>query len=164
MSFAAVASHQTPAAVAEERLTKLSSGLQQFQVATVELQRMVVAMRVATSSSGQVFSQLALVDEMSARLGLALSEGDRTTGGSLRARHAKLHKDFKTVNLQFGEIKALAASKVQASSSCESPSSNAPAQHWERQQLAQVAQKRDEGINEAIMREREDEIREIHQV
>lgn len=126
MSFAAVAdaSYQPPSTdVAEERLTKLASGLQQFQQQCVELQRMVIAMKADAAASGRLFTQLALVDEMSARLGLALSEGSSVVAQQFRARHAKLHKDYRTMNEEFAEVKALAASKVQAS---ESRSSSNP--------------------------------------
>jgi hypothetical protein len=112
--------------VAEERLAKLASGLQQFQQQCVELQRMVIAMKADSAASGRLFTQLALVDEMSARLGLALSEGSSVVTQQFRARHAKLHKDYRTVNQQFAEVKALAASKVQASES--RTSSNPPNQ------------------------------------
>jgi hypothetical protein len=165
-------------------------------------------MKADSAASGRLFTQLALVDEMSARLGLALSEGSSVVTQQFRARHAKLHKDYRTVNQQFAEVKALAASKVQASES--RTSSNPPNQCREgsstgrRQERSLVSARNHEevsfglvsgalglgrgggveikkrnpqqltfiemrlsrfqGINEAIMREREEEIREIHQV
>jgi len=102
-------------AVAEERLTMLASSLHQFQQQCLELQRMVNAVKVDSASSGRLLRQLALVDEMSARLGLALSEGTSMATQQFQARHAKLHRDYRTVNQHFAEIKALAASKVQSS-------------------------------------------------
>lgn len=103
--------------VAEERLTILASSLHQFQQQCLELQHMVSAVSVDTASSGRLLRQLALVDEMSARLGLALSEGTSMASQQFQARHAKLYRDYRTVNQHFAEVKALAASKVQTSQS-----------------------------------------------
>mmetsp|Transcript_16648 Transcript_16648/g.33969 ORF Transcript_16648/g.33969 Transcript_16648/m.33969 type:complete len:237 (+) Transcript_16648:160-870(+) len=153
--------------------SELGLGLQEYQQQVVNLQRQVHLMDRQRDGVQQVRALMRNLDEFSSHLAKSLSCFEREIEtrprgeiGVLRARHQKLQKDFRMVHQQYTDIQTLATIKLEAVPSSDvremapqTQGSAAPEHHQTRSQMSV----HDDAINEEIMREREEEIRGIHQ-
>mmetsp|Transcript_36582 Transcript_36582/g.97834 ORF Transcript_36582/g.97834 Transcript_36582/m.97834 type:complete len:219 (+) Transcript_36582:222-878(+) len=123
-----------------------------------------------------VDSQVAVVHDLSVRIGQQLTDQvayieqrPRDEASSLKVTHAKLGKDYNRVLQQFRVAEDMARQKQRAMGSrnrgagTESGGRVVRDRAVVKQDERLRVQMQEQAINEAIVREREDEIREIHQ-
>lgn len=122
----------------------------------------------------EVRAQTLVVDDLSIRIGQQLSEQvaqfdrvPRHESASLRAQHSKLSKDYTRVLNVFRSVKEKAdrknAEAVDVQATRPAPARVLRDQKTLEHDTQLRAQLQEEAINEAILREREEEIQEIHQ-
>lgn len=158
-------------------IAQISENLQNFQHNVSLLQNLVESMDRNAEALAQVDSQVAVVHDLSVRIGQQLTDQvsfiesrPRDEATSLKITHAKLGKDYNRVLQQFRVAEDRARQKQRAIGSRRregGPGSNGSRVVRDKAVLDQDERLRvamqQQAIDEAIVREREDEIREIHQ-
>jgi len=149
---------------------ELSSHLELFQQNITKLQRLVDFVEHVSDGPDQVREQLNVTIAISNQLcGLLVA-----VNGSTDPRHQKLNRDYRQVHRHFLEIKNRATSTLEQQNARTPRNHESASSHRESNfrvlrdpvtndnDLRLQLRMKEDAINEAIMREREDEIREIH--
>jgi len=154
-------------------LEDLGTALQSFQQGVTKLSRLVDALE-RPDGPRHVRYQLDVVGDVASRLGRELREcGLQSSETALcKARHSKLSKDYRVVNQRFESIRGKALAKLNAGGRLAEHVIDRTSPYGDGRAVQDSAERdedlrlrmqlQEEAINEEILRERDQEIQEIH--
>jgi len=178
MAFAAAAAQQNysspyEAPKCDEPTTTfdLCEGLQMFQQNVTKLRRFLGSGPIDRRGEHQLRRHLDALADLKSRLARGLENELRDPAPAGRARYNKLSKDYRLVNALYESAHRDASAKLAAMEEIHATERGGDGEEFRvardqaiREADARMqAQMQEDAINEAILREREHEIEEIHQ-